>query len=213
MKSYPSILGPYPNILDQQLNCYAFYKYDGSNLRFEWNKKLGWYKFGTRRRLFDATDHEYGVAVEIFKNKYAEFIESKIKEFRVDSLIAFCEFFGPHSFGGQHDPSHPAIYSDSNDPKNLVLFDVNLHKKGFIDPANFIETFGDVETPKLVYQGPFNKKFVEDVRENKLATKLFEGVVCKGGTGHKLWMRKVKTHRYMAELQKRFGKDWEKHWE
>jgi len=32
---------------------YSFIKYDGSNLRFCWNRKRGWYKFGSRNVMID----------------------------------------------------------------------------------------------------------------------------------------------------------------
>jgi hypothetical protein len=42
-----------------------------------------------------------------------------------DSCIAYAEFFGPHTFAGKHDPEFLGV--ESNDPKELVLFDVNIH--------------------------------------------------------------------------------------
>lgn len=39
MLQYPSILGVKKMPLGHK--CYAFYKYDGSNLRFEWSPKKG----------------------------------------------------------------------------------------------------------------------------------------------------------------------------
>lgn len=73
MKEYPKILGSERIPLNEE--CIAFDKLDGSNLRFEYSKKQGWYKFGTRRRLFDHTDPDFGSALEIFQRKYAEPIE------------------------------------------------------------------------------------------------------------------------------------------
>ncbi len=214
MKDYPSILGPSGA---PQLPCIAFYKYDGSNLRFEWQQKAGWCKYGTRRRLFDHTDPEYGAAVEIFHKKYAAGIEDVIKndkQFRgVREVICFCEYFGPHSFGGQHDPKHPALAMKGvvdNSPMDLMLFDVNLHKKGMMAPRDFVNTFKHLPIAQVVYEGNLNASFIQDVKDGKYP--VVEGVVCKGCVGkapHGIWMRKIKTRAYIEELKVRFAKDWE----
>lgn len=210
MKEYPKILGPYDA---ETLPCIAFYKLDGSNLRFEWNPRSGWYKFGTRRRLFDRSDPEYGIAVEIFLKKYGESLIQVIRENpayrKTEGLIAYAEFFGPHSFAGKHDATFLGV--ESNDPKDVVLFDVNIHKKGFISPQKFVEHFGHLHIPQVVYQGEFNRQFVEDVRNGKFPVR--EGVIAKGGEGHKIWMRKVKTLAYLKELKERFGTGWQEFWE
>lgn len=204
MKEYPSIEGP-KNA--DPLPCTAFYKYDGSNLRFEWSRKGGWYKFGTRTRLFNESDPEYGCAIEIFQNTYGDSIVKAIRESKdyrhAESVVAFCEFFGKESFAGQHKP---------DDPKELVLFDVNVYKKGILGPREFLKTFGHLKVPPVVYTGPFDEEFVRDVREGKYP--VFEGVIAKGGNGanHNLWMRKVKTWAYLEELQKRY-ENWKEYWE
>lgn len=197
-------------------SCVAFYKYDGSNLRFEWNKKKGWYKFGTRRRLFDHTDPEYGSAIDLFMAKYADGIEKQIKQHSIyrhsDSVIAYAEFFGPHTFAGKHDAEFLGV--ESNDPKELVLFDVNPHKRGFISPNEFVDLFGSMPIAEVVYRGIFDEQFVQDVRDGKYPVD--EGVIVKGGEGHDLWMRKVKTNAYLQELKTRFpeiGKNWQNYWE
>lgn len=211
MKEYPSILGCDSKCLGKP--CLAFDKHDGSNLRFGWYPKSGWKKFGTRHHLFDASDPEYGSAVSVFLKKYAEPIERVIRErFRdTHEVICFCEFFGPHSFAGNHNPSELEV--ESNDPKDLVLFDVNVHKKGLLPPADFLNIFGHLHTPAVVYTGPLDAQFISDVREGKYPVN--EGVVCKGLDGrppHGIWMRKIKTYRYRDELKRRFS-EWTNFWE
>lgn len=194
MKSYWSIVGPSKAPKD---HCIAFYKYDGSNLRFEWSKKNGWHKFGTRRRLFDESDPEYGRSIEMFKNVYGE---SLVKIFRdnkkykaAERAVVFCEFYGPSSFAGQH------VWTEQHE---LTLFDVDIHKKGFVLPRDFINDFGHLKTPPIVYEGNFNKSLVETIRNS---TTLGEGVVCKGvlnGKGqHGLWMAKIKTSAWIQRLK------------
>lgn len=201
MKYYPSIPCYNDHFLNQ--DCYAFYKYDGSNLRFEWSKKLGWHKFGTRNRLFDKNDPDFGIAIDLFLNGLGvgidETLRNKYKQ--SDKAIVFAEFFGSNSFAGQHV---------AEDPKELVLFDVNIHKKGILGPKEFVDNFGHLRTAEVVYQGPFSETFINDVWEGKLP--LFEGIIAKGGSGHSLWMCKVKTMAYKDKLKNLFKNEWEKYW-
>lgn len=205
MKQYPSIF--HVEGFHGQF-CSAFYKYDGSNLRFSWTKKRGWHKFGTRTQLFSESEPTFGCAIKIFNETYAEglakvFTDNKL--FRnTQEIIAFCEFFGTKSFAGQHVP---------DDPKQLVLFDVNLHKKGMLSADDFVDAFGErVKIADLVYRGPLTKDFEREVREG-IITGLNEGVICKGGSSHKLWMCKIKTNAYKELLRQRFQDSWNNYWE
>jgi hypothetical protein len=218
MKEYPSILGPTGA---PELPCIAFKKYDGSNLRFLWRRKGGWCQFGTRRRLFTEHDPEYGQAVGLFLRKYAEGVERTIRgdaHFRqAQEVICFCEFFGPNSFAGLHDPAHPVLAAAGvagNEPKDLVLFDVNVHKKGLMAPRHFLEMFGQLPVAEVVYEGLLSPQFIGDVRGGKYPVR--EGVVAKGLEGkapHGIWMRKIKTSTYLEELKRRFGAEWEQYGE
>ena len=182
-------------------------KYDGSNIRAEFSLKSGWYKFGTRTRLFDKFDPDFGGAIDIFHAKYADKIAQVVATHpsykKVDRLIAYMEFVGPRSFAGKHH---------ADDPKDLILFDVNVHKKGFVAPRDFIDHFGGrMEIPKVVYEGPFSAEFVQDVRDGKYP--VVEGVIAKGGSGHSFWMRKVKTLSYLQKLKEMHGENWKNFWE
>ena len=222
MKEYPSISGV-SHYAPIGLPCIAQTKHDGSNIRCGWSSKKGWHIFGTRTQLFNRTDPVFGCAIDIFLNKYAsgmECIIRKDKFFRqVREVICFCEFFGPYSFAGQHDPAHPALIlggcQGDNNPKDLMMFDVNVHRKGFMEPRLFLNTFQDiVPIPEVVYEGNLNASFIQDVREGKYP--VVEGVVCKGLEGaapHGIWRVKVKTLNYLAELKRRFAEDWEKMWD
>lgn len=203
MKAYPSI----PNVSGFIGNpCIAFYKYDGSNLRAEFNRKSGWHKFGTRTRLFDKSDPDFGSAIEIFNRVYAEDLENLFKKEKLlrnaQSIIVYMEFFGANSFAGQHKES---------DPKELILFDINVHKQGILSPNDFLDIFGHLKVAKVIYQGNLTQGFVNQVRNNEIDG-LREGVICKGGFSHKLWMCKIKTLSYLEELKKKYA-DWEKYWE
>lgn len=191
MKTYVSISGPKKA---PRSHCLAFYKYDGSNLRFEWSKKRGFYKFGTRKRLFDETDEEYGRAIQLFHETFEDKIQKAILDIpeyaQVDNFIAFCEFYGPDSFSGKHN---------FDGPLELSLIDVAIHKKGFMLPEEFRDAFEGLKAAPVVYEGEFNSEFINDVREGKYD--LFEGVVAKGlyqkgkkktQPHHNIWMAKVK---------------------
>lgn len=210
MKEYPSI--ERVRKADGR-HCFAFYKYDGSNIRAEWSRKTGWYKFGSRQRLL--YQNELAEAKDIFMRDYAEPLEKALLDYKdfhkPISALAFLEFFGPHSFAGKHDCK--TLHVESNEPKQLVLFDVNIFKKGICGPRTFLDAFGHLKVPEVIYKGPLDEAFVEEVREGRYPVK--EGVVCKGGDGfdHSLWMHKIKTYAYLEELKRRFGPDWEKYGE
>lgn len=204
MKSYWEIPGPSKM---PQSHCIAFYKYDGSQIRALWQRKGGWVRFGTRHCLIDEKHEQFGDAVGVFKNTYGDdlaklFKESK--EFRgLQEALVFCEYFGKGSFAGTHVAS---------EPKEVVMFDVNLHKKGFVLPRDFVKQFGHLKTPEVIYEGNFNQQFIQDIKESKYP--VYEGVVVKGviegkksSSQHGLWMAKVKTHQWMDDLKSRASTD------
>lgn len=194
MKSYPEIIGPSKA---PKSHCFAFEKLDGSNLRYEWSRKRGWYKFGTRNCMINATNPDFGIGWNLFLDRYSDEIIKVFKdnkEFRnLESVVVFCEYFGPNSFAGNHEKT-------DREKMEVVLFDVNLHKKGFMLPKDFVRYFSHLKIPKVVYEGNFNIQFVKDVFENKYNLK--EGVVAKGGDSqHELWMSKAKTKNWLDKLR------------
>ena len=213
MKDYPHING---SSKAPHEPCVAFCKYDGSNLRFEWSKKRGFYKFGTRTRLFDKNDPVFGEGIDLFLNKYSEDL-SKIftdnKDYRNrGEAIAFCEFFGNKSFAGLHV---------KEDPKTVILFDINIYKMGILGPKEFLENFGHLDVAEVVSYTNLNQEFINDIREGKIQFEskkpiknpVWEGVVCKSGKSHGLWMVKIKTNAYRDALKNHYATDWLKYWE
>lgn len=210
MKEYPSI----PKVLNEYLGreIIAFKKYDGSNLRTEFSRKKGWHKFGTRTRLFSETDTTFGCAIEIFHKTLAEKLEKIIVDNfpKADGAVVYSEFVGPHSFAGLHDPGILGVAH--NDPKELVVFDVNINKRGFIEAAKFVQLFTNVvKSAEPLYMGKLTEQFIKDVREGVYGVD--EGVVCKGGEGHKIWSCKIKTWEYLKKIQKFFGTSYGRYWE
>jgi hypothetical protein len=150
--------------------------------------------------LIDRTHPDFGNAVDVFIATQAEPLERVFRDDRklpsFDSAIAFCEYVGPNSFAGQHGP----------EPKETVLFDVNLHKRGFVLPRDFVRHFGHLRSAEVVYEGNFNHEFIADVRAGRYGQN--EGVVAKGCVPgkkdqHSLWMAKVKTIWWLEELRHR----------
>jgi hypothetical protein len=195
MKSYPSI----PRSTGQafrEFDAYVFDKLDGSNLRFEWSKKQGWHKFGTRHRLFDEKDLDFGTAIPIFKQNLSEVIEKQAKDNRWERVIAFCEFFGENSFSGIHYP----------EPKQLKLFDIDVYKKGLLYPKEFLKQFGDLDiSVKFLGCHKWNRSFVEKVRINEIEGITFEGAVGKAVDGREIIMAKAKTQAWIDAVKAHYG--------
>lgn len=215
MLQYPSINGVAQTPVGEP--CVAFYKYDGSNLRFEWDKKKGWAKFGSRTQMIDSKTPILGQGIEMFQDILGSEIIKRMKDKEgknfnnLQRITAFAEFYGENSFAGTHQDS---------DEKFLKLFDIFLFKKGFVHPKDFVDTFGDWEnTAKVVYSGNLNVPFINAVRANNIeGVTLFEGVICKGVSKKikspyhgDLWMTKIKTTEYLNRLKNVFNEDWEKY--
>lgn len=188
MKTYPSI----PKVSSYGETIYAFDKLDGSNIRAEWDKKKGFHKFGSRRRLIDSTDDQFGEAVELVKNKYEDDLSKILIKHKQQKAICFFEFYGPNSFAGNHMCESHCV----------TLFDVNLHKKGILAPKDFLKLFGDLDVAPLLYHGSMNKIFEEKVKSGELEGMTFEGVVCKVQCQHHMKKCfKIKTEAWLRKLK------------
>ena len=64
------------------------------------------------------------------------------------------------------------------DNHTVTLFDVGY--KGILEPKTFLNQFGHLDIPKLLYQGNITQEFINQVREGLLEGMTYEGVVCKG---------------------------------
>lgn len=185
----------------------AFDKLDGSNIRFEWSGKRGFYKFGSRNVMIDESNEQFGFSINLFKEKYEKALTEifKSKDYRDTlSFTCFAELIGKKSCFGQHD-----FESDEFD---VVLFDVFAYKKGFIPPRKFVKDFGDLGIPRVVYEGNLNEEFVQSVKSNEYG--LSEGVICKGVIKNRkendnLYYCKIKTNDWFERLRNRSVKDFE----
>ncbi len=195
MKSYPSIIKTFPWAPPDEY-LYTFDKVDGSNLRFEYTRKRGWYKFGTRHRLFDKSDPEFGVAIDMFQKTHAEPLAKIAYDNKWDPFVAFCEFHGEHSFAGLHDP---------NDVKYLSLIDVSVHRIGILDPRDYLNIIDKVPSAKYLGNIKWNNQFLERVRAGQVEDISLEGVVGKRQEGARLFMYKAKTEMWLDLVAERYS--------
>ena len=195
MKSYPSIPRSTTSKL-REFEAHVFDKIDGSNLRFEWDRKKGWYKFGTRRRLLTPSTPVFGEAIDIFQQNLAEPMAKIALEQKWSRIIVFAEFWGESSFAGQHQ---------SDEPKSLTPIDVSVYKKGFLSPDLFLRLFADLADLGYLGKVQWTEEYVQRVCDGLVEGITFEGVVGKAGGGHKRVMVKAKTQAWIDKVIEVFG--------
>ncbi len=195
MKSYPSI----PRSTGQsfrEFDAYVFDKPDGSNTRYEWSKKRGFYKFGTRTRMFDASDPVFGCAIDIMNNQLAEPLTKVFVDNRWEKAIVFAEFIGDKSFAGVHDPL---------DAKRLILFDVSVYRTGFIKPSEFVDLFSEFEfTVPFLGTHKWTRGFVDQVRRGEMPGVTLEGVVGKSNDEGDQTRSKAKTQKWIDMVKAKY---------
>lgn len=192
MKHYPSI----PKFMNIYDDVYAFDKLDGSQIRAEYNSKKGFYKFGTRNQLIDHATNPWGLVVKLINDKYSTSIHQLCKERGWKDAICFFEFWGSSSFAGTHNFNDESL--------TVTLFDVNPYKRGIMEPKEFIQFFGHLDIPKVLYRGPVNTELFDKVKQSVLPGMTFEGVVCKGPsqTAAKTpSMFKIKSQAWLNKLR------------
>lgn len=199
MDSYPSIEKYKPKMFGE---CFhMFYKYDGQNIRIEWNNKKGFYKFGSRTQLIDQTNEQFAPAISLFIEKLALPLAIYFRDFHIKNAIIFCEYWGPNSLAGIHS-------KEDKDNMNITIIDIKLNKKGFINPSEFIlfaEHFKNIPNATAKYLGYFqyNNELVEEIRiaEWDVFEGIKEGVVLKKFKGNQLIMIKIKTNWWINKIK------------
>lgn len=190
MKSYPTI----PSKIEPRMHTFAFDKLDGSNIRAEWSKKKGFYKFGSRNRLL-GTDQEFiHEAEELIRTNFERDLDGIFRNKRYERAMAFFEFGGEHSFAGTHHP----------EPHDVTLIDVAPYKRGMTLPREFLSLYGHLRTPAVLFQGKITEDFIDSVKNGTLEDMTFEGVVCKGAdprNGKLICMYKVKNREWIRRLR------------
>lgn len=215
MKAYPSIQYWNKGIYGDRV--WVFEKLDGTQIRAEWSKKRGFYKFGSRGQMIDENHPQWGEAVTIFQNNFSDSLPAAIKKNfdSVENFTCFAEYYGYNSFAGNHEPS---------DKKNVKLFDISLYKKGFITPKEFAKL--DIsytakslgchtytkELVQLVQNAPWSEDLILNSRSVPRIQNVFEGVVCKGTRKTKgqdlVWQVKVKTNEWLTKVKAQYGEDY-----
>ena len=196
MKEYPSIQS-WPGT--GGVSVYVFDKLDGSNCRAEVNKKGEISKFGKRNGLLDDQTPYLNEARIIIPNKYGDLLGRMVRDQRWDMATFYFEFVGPQSFAGWH----------AAEPHDCVLFDIAPHKKGFLEPKEFLKLCGDtVDHVRLLHQGNFTKDIADAVTNSTLENMTFEGIVAKGALDRKTGLNfsfKWKSLLWLKKLKERCG--------
>ena len=195
MKSYPSITR-FESHKHLNFVGHTFSKIDGSNLRFEWEPKRGWFRFGSRRRLLTEANETFGMAWQLFLNSLSDSIEKKARRFKWPGVIAFAEFWGDNSCGGFHDDT---------DKKRLRLIDISVYKRGLMEPSEFVKQFDSEFELGYLGEKTWDETFVDAVRDSKLPGMSLEGVVGKVGTGAKRKSLKLKSKAWNEKVVRKFG--------
>jgi hypothetical protein len=169
MKQYPTI----PGGVHRGVPVYVFDKLDGSNVRAEWSRKAGWYKFGRRHGLLDDTNPILArEARDLMLNSYSDDLAAIFRKQRWDRVIAFFEFWGESSFAGNHE----------EEPHQVTLIDVSVHRKGILEPRTFLKLFDGLSAglPALLHHGNFTADLQGQVEDGTLEGMTYEGIVAKG---------------------------------
>ena len=190
MKTYPSI----PKKIREDLYCYAFKKLDGSNIRAEWSKKQGFYKFGSRHQLIDEKHEFLGESIKLIKDKYEKELSLIFKNQKYEQALCFFEFYVPSSFARQHNKT---------EKHDVILIDVNSYKKGILNTDKFIDLFGKLDIPQVLFEGYLTEEFIEQIKKGSLE-EFGEGVVVKAAPDTNQAMPimfKIKTEAWLLKLR------------
>jgi hypothetical protein len=198
-------------------SVWAFNKLDGQNFAVKFNpKKSEFDTFGSRKRMVDENDEQFGNTVRYFKSSnIPQVLTDLVKKNKgkggifagIDEITFYFEWYGEHSFAGFHDP---------NDEMHLALIDVFIKKKGYIEPKPFYDIFctnEEIETPELIYKGVLTKEFINSIWENDWTKPdceypmVKEGVVCRSSSllkGQRMPKVKFKTKWWINKLHEKF---------
>jgi len=164
MKHYPSI-SKEPRYGQ---SAYVFPKFDGNNLRSEWSPKKGLGKFGSRKVLI-GDDALLAGAFPLIK-AHEDALGKIFREQKYERVICFFEYWGPQSFAGLHIPG---------DSMFCTLIDIDVYKRGQIDPRDFEKLFSNLPNVAQCLASSFTGSDAELVKRGEYPGQTFEGVVVK----------------------------------
>ena len=188
LKSYPSIGTKIPT----NIKFHIFNKLDGSNIRAEWCRKKGFYRFGSRTKLININTPILGESINLFLEKYNESLSKIFFDKKYEKVVCFSEFFGKNSFAGSHI---------EEDKKDIVLFDINPYKKGFLSPQDFLSLTENIDTSKLLTIDFLSEELIYSIKKSELKNMTLEGIVAKAVSKNKIFMTKVKTEKWLNLLK------------
>ena len=90
------------------------------------------------------------------------------------------------------------------EPHQVSLINISIHKKGFLTPPDFNRCMKDIPKAELVYVGNCNSEFVESVKSATLPGMTFEGIICKATRerySHPPIMFKIKNRAWIDKLK------------
>ena len=145
-----------------------FPKYDGSNIRAEWSPKKGFSKFGSRKVLI-GDDALLAAAIPLLR-EHEDALAKIFRGERWERVICFFEYWGPKSFAGLHEPG---------DVMSTTLIDLDVFKRGQIDPRDFIKLTEGLPNVAQCIGTRFNAENAGQVRDGTFEGQTDEGVVCK----------------------------------
>ena len=197
MKTYPAIKR-FREAKHLGFRGHTFAKLDGSNLRFEWERKRGWFRFGSRRRVINENHEIFGNSMDLFLRQFAESFEKHAVNQKWSGITVYCEFWGTNSFAGEHD---------LEDEKFLTPIDIAVYKRGMMDTDDFLKTFGNIFDLRYLGLLTWDRKFVNQVENSCYPKMAFEGVVGKNGKGHKRVGIKLKSKVWIARVIEMYGEE------
>ena len=195
----------------------AYNKLDGQNICIKYSPRTKKFdQFGSRKRVFDETDEQFGDAVKWFKNScYPQLLSQIVTDNSkkkglftgVDEITFYFEWYGENSFAGVHVVGVEL---------KLALIDVFIKKKGYIELKPLQELFyshKEIIQPELIYRGKLTKEFIKSIQDNDWTRpdckypNVKEGVVCRRTTlmkGQRLPKVKFKTKWWMDRLHEKY---------
>lgn len=209
MLSYPSIDSIGSTSLPRGSACHCFLKYDGSNIRFEWDRKKGFHKFGSRHQLIDKSTPLLGESIELFCDDIGPKLVADLTNYdkkmlnNAGAFTTFAEFFGKNSFAGNHEV----------EPHTLKVFDVSVYKKGFLDPDTFVklsEQGSQLFYAKYLGVHSFNDELTLSVYDESFLKDIdcmqaiAEGIILKKVHKNKALRLKLKTKVWLDAIKGKF---------
>jgi len=188
--------------LNFDTEVYGFNKLDGSNIRAYWKSPANEFTaFGTRKLPLKQDHKILGPSIDLIRSGYEEALIQLFKAKGYREVTAFFEYFGPHSFAGRHD---------MKDEMQVVLIDLMIYQKGLVRPEDFVQDYGHLGIPEVLFHGKIDEATLAAIREGTLPGMGLEGVVFKGRGGKKgnyPITFKVKSKQWIARLRELCGED------